>query len=58
MAEAGQQVPAPSRLDDLPCPIEPDISEVARLLVRLEVRERRRPEHRAAADVAADGPED
>jgi hypothetical protein len=40
MAEAGQQVPAPSRLDDLPCPIEPDISEVARLLVRLEVRER------------------
>jgi hypothetical protein len=39
MAEAGQQVPA-SRLDDLPCPIEPDIAEVARLLVRLEVRER------------------
>jgi hypothetical protein len=36
----GSAVPAPSRLDDLPYPIEPDIAEVARLLVRLEVRER------------------
>jgi predicted RNase H-like HicB family nuclease len=40
MFEAGECVPAPSRLDDLPCPIEPDIAEVARLLVRVEVRER------------------
>jgi predicted RNase H-like HicB family nuclease len=40
MVEAGQQVPAPSRLDDLPCPIEPEIAEVARLLVRIEARER------------------
>jgi predicted RNase H-like HicB family nuclease len=40
MAEAGQQVPAPSRLDDLRRPVEPDVAEVARLLVRVEVRER------------------
>ncbi len=39
MIETGQPVPAPSSLDDLPCPTEPDVAEIARLLVRVEVRE-------------------
>jgi hypothetical protein len=30
---AGEPVPAPSSLDHLPRPIEPDIAEVPRLLV-------------------------
>ena len=36
MLGAGEPVPSPSRLDDLPRPIEPDIVEVSRLLVRIE----------------------
>jgi predicted RNase H-like HicB family nuclease len=35
IVEAGERVPAPSRLDDLPHPIEPDVAEVSRLLVRV-----------------------
>ncbi len=38
MVDAGERVPVPSRLDDLPCPIEPDVVEVARLLVRVDAR--------------------
>ena len=39
MIESGEKVPGPSRLDDLPRPIEPDVVEVSRLLVRMDVRE-------------------
>ena len=39
MLTAGEPVPAPSSLDDLPRPIEPDVVEVSRLLVRIDVRE-------------------
>ena len=39
MLDAGEPVPSPSRLDDLPRPIEPDVVEVSRLLVRMDVRE-------------------
>ncbi len=38
--EGGEEIPAPSRLDDLARPIEPDVAEVARQLVRAEARER------------------
>jgi predicted RNase H-like HicB family nuclease len=40
MIAGGEPVPVPSSLDDLPCPIEPDVVEVSRLLVRIEVREK------------------
>ena len=40
MLNAGEPVPAPSNLDDLPRPIEPDVVEVSRLLVRIDVREK------------------
>ena len=40
MLGAGEPVPTPSSLDDLPCPIEPDVVEVSRLLVRIDVREK------------------
>ena len=39
MLEHGDAVPAPSRLDDLPRPIEPDVIEASRLLVRIDLRE-------------------
>ena len=39
MLEAGEHVPERSVLDSLPRPFEPDVTEVARLLVRLGVRE-------------------
>jgi predicted RNase H-like HicB family nuclease len=38
MLESGERVPDPSRLDDLPCPIEPDVVEVSRLLVPVRRR--------------------
>jgi predicted RNase H-like HicB family nuclease len=37
--ESGEELPEPSRLDDLPRPIEPDVVEVGRLLVRIGLRE-------------------
>ncbi len=40
MLEGGETVPPPSRLDDLPRPIEPDVVETSRLLVRVDVREK------------------
>ena len=40
MLGAGESVPAPSSLDDLPRPIEADVVEVSRLLVRIDVREK------------------
>ena len=40
MLEHGDAVPAPSRLDDLPRPIEPDVVEASRFLVRIDLRER------------------
>jgi predicted RNase H-like HicB family nuclease len=40
MLSAGEPVPPPSSLDDLPRPIEPDVIEVSRLLVRIDVREK------------------
>ena len=39
MLEAGELLPDPSVLDALPKPIEPDVAEAARLLVRVRVRE-------------------
>ena len=39
MLEAGERLPEPSVLDSLPRPFEPDVTEVARLLVRLGIRE-------------------
>jgi predicted RNase H-like HicB family nuclease len=39
MLEHGDEVPPPSRLDDLPQPIEPDVIEASRLLVRIDLRE-------------------
>ena len=38
LAENGDRVPPPSQLDRLRQPIEPDVAEVARLLVRVDVR--------------------
>jgi predicted RNase H-like HicB family nuclease len=40
MLEAGEPLPTPSSLDDLPRPIEPGVVEVSRLLVRIDVREK------------------
>ena len=40
MVEGGEKAPTPSRLDDLPRPIEPDVVEASRLLVRVDVREK------------------
>ncbi len=40
MLEAGEQVLPPSRLDDLPRPIEPDVVEASRLLVNVDVKEK------------------
>jgi predicted RNase H-like HicB family nuclease len=40
MIEGGEAVPVPSSIDDLPRPIEPDVVEVSRLLVRVEVRKK------------------
>ena len=40
MLSADEPVPAPSRLHDLPRPIEPDVVDVSRLLVRIDVREK------------------
>lgn len=39
MLAAGEEVPEPSTLDALPQPIEPDVVETARLLVRVSGRE-------------------
>jgi predicted RNase H-like HicB family nuclease len=39
MLQAGEVLPEPSVLDVLPRPIEPDVVEAARLLVRVRVRE-------------------
>jgi predicted RNase H-like HicB family nuclease len=39
MLRAGERLPEPSILDTLPQPIEPDVVEAARLLVRVRVRE-------------------
>ena len=39
MVQAGESLPEPSVLDALPRPIEPDVIEAARLLVRVTVRE-------------------
>jgi predicted RNase H-like HicB family nuclease len=39
MLDAGEALPDPSVLDTLPRPIEPDVVEAARLLVRVGVRE-------------------
>jgi predicted RNase H-like HicB family nuclease len=39
MLQAGELPPEPSVLDMLPRPIEPDVVEAARLLVRVRVRE-------------------
>ena len=39
MLGAGERLPEPSILDTLPRPIEPDLIEAARLLVRVRVRE-------------------
>jgi predicted RNase H-like HicB family nuclease len=39
MIESGEKVPAPSCLDDLTRPVEPDVVEVSRLLVRVDIRE-------------------
>jgi predicted RNase H-like HicB family nuclease len=47
MLNAGEPVPSPSTLDDLPRPIEPDVVEVSRLLVRIDVRAKRPPEAHA-----------
>jgi len=38
--ESGEALPEPSVLDALPRPIEPDVPEAARLLVRLGMREK------------------
>jgi predicted RNase H-like HicB family nuclease len=40
LLEGGEKLPEPSRLDDLPRPIEPDVVEVGRLLVRLGLKEK------------------
>lgn len=40
MLEAGDVLPEPSVLDALPRPVEPDVPEAARLLVRVGVREK------------------
>ena len=40
MLEGGEKVPTPTRLDDLPRPIEPHVVEASRLLVRVDVREK------------------
>jgi predicted RNase H-like HicB family nuclease len=39
MLQAGDALPEPSILDRLPRPVEPDVVEAARLLVRIRVRE-------------------
>jgi hypothetical protein len=39
MVEGGETVPEPGSLDDLPRPVAPGVVEVARLLVRLGMRE-------------------
>lgn len=39
MIDGGERVPEASSLDDLPRPIEPDVVEVSRLLVRVDLRE-------------------
>lgn len=39
MLQAGEDLPEPSVLDSLPRPIEPDVVEAARLLVRVRVQE-------------------
>jgi predicted RNase H-like HicB family nuclease len=39
MLQAGEALPEPSILDRLPRPVEPDVVEAARLLVRIQVRE-------------------
>jgi hypothetical protein len=39
MLQAGEGLPEPSVLDKLPRPIEPDVVEAARLLVRVGARE-------------------
>jgi predicted RNase H-like HicB family nuclease len=40
LREGGEELPEPSRLDDLPRPIEPDVVEVGRLLVRIGLQEK------------------
>ena len=40
MLSAGEPVPPPSSFHDPPRPIEPDVVEVSRLLVRIDVREK------------------
>ena len=37
MAEGGETLPRPSRLDDLPDPIGPEVVEVSRLLVAVDL---------------------
>jgi len=39
MLQAGETLPEPSLLDTLPRPVEPDVVEAGRLLVRVRVRE-------------------
>ena len=39
LLETGEPLPEPSLLDTLPRPVEPDVVEAARLLVRVGVRE-------------------
>jgi predicted RNase H-like HicB family nuclease len=39
MVEGGEPVPQPGSLDDLPQPAAPGVQEVARLLVRLGMRQ-------------------
>ena len=39
MLQAGEALPEPSVLDMLPHPVEPDVVEAGRLLVRVRVRE-------------------
>jgi len=39
MLQAGETLPEPSVLDTLPRPVEPDVIEAGRLLVRVRMRE-------------------
>jgi predicted RNase H-like HicB family nuclease len=43
MIENSERVPAPGCLDDLARPIEPDVVEASRLLVRVGIREKSSP---------------